>query len=837
MSRCLITNGKNSNRKIQFVQKGLRGLKKLILVSLFIVMGSSMIFGQAARRNASIRGRIIDMDTDMTVEYANVLVNSLQDSTLVNGGMSDDQGYFRVENLVPGSYYVEVKFIGYEDYIFHTVRIDDENPQVDLGNIPLKKSVIHMDGVQVEAERPIINYEIDKKVIDVRKQATSESGTAVDLLQNVPSVDVDFDGNVSLRGSSSFTVLIDGRPTILDANDALAQIPASTIEQIEIITNPSVKYDPEGIAGIMNIVTIKKKLTGVSGIVNARYGSNNDPGGDFLLSFKHEKFNWFVKGMYRGGEHPGTSESSRTTTVDTLTTILESQGSSNRDRNFAGVQTGIEYYPGKNDVLSLSARIGDFRMGEKSTLDYTEQRLMPSDSLDLAYTGVEDGSHGGTHLSASLSWDHNFEQEGHKLSAQVNFMNRNGSENSTNEEFDSNHQITSGQINTEKGPMTRVQYRSDYEKPLGDFGKLELGLEGNAGDNRDMTTVKDYIDGAYVVQDSLARDARYRQNINGVYALVNQKYGNIGIQGGLRMEYTYRKISTGDNTDVFTINRPDYFPSLHTSYDLGNGDQLMASYTRRIQRPRGWYLEPFRTRMDSRNVWEGNPGLLPSYTNSVEGGYKKVVGNNDVYFDLFYRQTLDEDERITEPLTADLYLNTVKNVGTSTSAGLEASVNLIFRKFWSLYLTSSVYDYRLAGEYVGVADTVVFDTHDTSWNARFNNTFRLNEKCELQVMTRYRSGRVTSQGRDDARYQTDLSLKYQILRNKLTANFQVRDVFGTGVHESTSSGANFTSHSLHTHDAPYFSLSLKYNFNNYQEKPGGGQNGGGGDTMDNGGDY
>jgi len=785
--------------------------------------------------DGKIVGRVLDRESEQPVEYANVMLHSMRDSTMVDGAMTDAQGYFRIEKVRPGHYYLAVKFIGYESMEQNSIQLNFEHPYIDMGNIALRRSVIAMDGVQVEADRPVINYEIDKRVIDVSKQATNESGTAVDLLQNIPSLNVDFDGNVTLRGSSSFTVMIDGHPSVLDAADALQTIPASSIERIEIITNPSVKYDPEGMAGIINIITAKKKLSGTSGLVNGSLGTNGELSGDFLVNWKNEDHSWFFKGVYREHDRPSSFSSERITYGDSLNTGLYSEGESSRNFSYKGLEAGWEWRINPRNLLSLSTRVGSFRMKSSSSADLRESQFVESgDGRILLYSSEENSRRGGDFFSLNADYTKSFPSEGHQIVSNLDLRVRDGDEFGLTEEFDTAGLQTSGRKNTEAGPSARIRYKVDYTLPFDEKGKFEAGLEGHTGDIRDETTGDLYVPDlySYVRQDSLTRDVRYDRSINGIYSQLSNEFGAFGLQAGLRVEHTYRYISSVLEDETFHISRFDWFPSLHTSYQLDGGDQIIASYTRRIQRPRGWFLEPFRTWRDSRNIWQGNPELLPSYTNSYELGYKKLLGQNTVYFDLFHRQTLNVDERITEPLYDDIYLNTVQNVGTSYSTGAEASINLAPLKMWNAFLTLSLYDYQLQGEYETEAGPVNIDTGNTRWDARLTNTFRFSQRFQLQMMNRFESRRVSAQGTGEGMIMTDLSAKINILPNKLSANLQVRDVFRSASHEFTSEGPGFYSHSTFDMQSPQYSISLKYNFNNFKEKREGRGMNGGGDMME-----
>ena len=296
---------------------------------------------------ATITGKVVDPAIDATIEYANIILIQQKTQKQFSGTTSDKEGLFVLKGVKPGIYTLQVKFMGYHQYNRENIRVKPGQEQIDLGKIELEQAILMLEGVQVEAEEAPIEYKIDKKVINVSKQFTSLSGSAVEVLENVPSVRVDIDGNVSLRGSSSFMVLIDNRPSVLDANEALQQIPASSIENIEIITNPSAKYDPDGTSGIINIITKKKSLNGQSGMVNLNAGLDEKYGGNFLINFRQEKFSAYVSANYNSRNFPGTSKSENRTFSDDTTSYIYSSGDSKRKMESYGIRGGLDLYPSK----------------------------------------------------------------------------------------------------------------------------------------------------------------------------------------------------------------------------------------------------------------------------------------------------------------------------------------------------------------------------------------------------------------------------------------------------------------------------------------------------------
>ena len=287
--------------------------------------------GNTGEFNGRISGNVFDAEYREPISYANIVLYKNEDNSQVTGTITDPNGYFQLTNIQPGIYLVEISFMGFQTHKIENIKISPADQEFYTGNISLEPIVLEIEGTEIIEERPAISYEIDKKVINVSRQTTSVSGSAVDVLENVPSVDVDIEGNVSLRGSENFTVLIDGRPTILDPSDALQQIPASTIEDIEIITNPSARYDPEGMSGIINVIMKKKSMRGISGIVNMNAGLDDKYGGDFLISSRRGIANMFLSVNYRKYAFPGTQKVENITSANDTTSYVFSDGQSMRN--------------------------------------------------------------------------------------------------------------------------------------------------------------------------------------------------------------------------------------------------------------------------------------------------------------------------------------------------------------------------------------------------------------------------------------------------------------------------------------------------------------------------
>lgn len=759
-----------------------------------------------------ITGRIVESEFQVPLEYANVVLFDARTKEQVNGAMAVKDGLFTIKGVRPGVYYMEVKFIGYHLETIENIRVSFREREVDVGVIELEQAMIPVDEIVVEAEKPPIEFKIDRKVINVGKQYTAVAGTAVDVLENVSSVTVDVEGNVSLRGSQNFTVLIDGRPTILEPNEALQQMRTTEIENIEIITNPSAKYDPDGLAGIINIVTKKGELSGVSGIVNVTGGLEDKYGADFLLYYRNRTYNLYFGADWASRAHPGTTETENRTYTDTDTSIVYSSGEPRRKHERYNVKGGAELFLGRSDFLNIQLRVGG-RSGE-SDADYDYEEWLSPPGVYTSYISRSDHSRSGDFYSAKLDYRHVFPRKGHELTGLIDVSRHDGEEESSDELLDSSGEITSGRRSAESGPGNRLTTKLDYTLPLREEDKFEAGYQSRFGWSEEINELYDYdpVSGEYVFQPDYSHTTNYDEDIHSLYSLYQCDLGRIGFQAGVRGEYTYRNIELVETAETFSIDEWDVFPTFHASYEDSSGNQVMASYTRRIERPRSWYLEPFVTWMDAYNVRQGNPDLEPEYIDSYELGYQRSIGSSMFALEAYYRITHNKVERVRSVYEENVILHSIDNVGTDYMLGTELTLTVDAIRWWNINIMGNLYDYRVEGTLYEEP----FERTSFNWSSRLNNTFRIGRSTRVQLTGMYNSDRVTSQGTVTSSYMINAAVKQDFLKRKLSATLQVRDLFATGKHEHIFEGPDFYSKSHFTHDAPVVMLTLTYNFNNYK---------------------
>lgn len=804
--------------------------KILSIVSVFFLFFNESVFSQAASpkaeaaeivpKNGKITGKIIDSDTNSPMSYANIAIFNKQDSTLVNGGISNASGSFVITNIPFGSYYVEASFIGFEKTVKDNIKIGPEASAVNMGNIILSTSKHQIANIEVVAERNRIEYKIDKKVINVTNDINASGGTAVTVLENTPSVEVDIDGNVSLRGSSSFTVLVDGRPGVLSGSDALKQIPSSAIQNIEIITNPSVKYDPDGMAGIINVVMKKNIISGVNGVLNLNLGTGEKYGADFLLNYTTKKYNLFFGGNWNDNTDKGNQHSSRETYASDKTTYLITDGSRNQSRNGKQIKAGIDYFATDKTSITVSSELG--RYGFNSFGDVNIHNYQPLGTMNIFSVQNSNSGRSGDFVSASASFLSRFNPDGtHKLEGSFDYQNRNGFSDETQDEYSSDasysdmNDYLSRVISREEDNENNFRAKLDYTLPLG-TARFEAGLQSRIESESETLDFKDFNTALQQFENNpdFTSSMDFKENIHSIYSTYSGNLKAIEFVIGLRGEYNKRTTIHYKENDPtrYELDRFDLFPSTHLAYTLKDESQLMASYSRRINRPGGRELDPFPSYINQYTIRVGNPDLKPEYTDSYEMNYIKKFGNSFVSLESFYRTTNNLITNVQKQVDQILYLNT-QNLNRDYSMGAEIMGNINITK-WLLVNTSfSLYNYKLKGEVLGVS----VDKQSTNYSGRLNTTVKFSADSRMQITGFYRGPSVSAQGDQKGMAFVNLSYRHDFMNKKLTATLSVRDVLGTMRMKGTSSGDNFKSTFNFSREPRVLMLTLSYKINNYKK--------------------
>lgn len=801
-------------------------IKRILFVLIFSAAG---LFASDAE-TAKITGRIIEKSTGKPLEYANILLLSRTDSSMIAGTVSGLDGVFLFPKVIPGRYLLDVRFIGYDD-VFLEVSALQPDKLVNLGDIFLASSSLKLEDVVVQGDRSPVTYMTDKKVIDVSQMQTSVSGTAAEVLENIPSVTVDIEGNVSLRGSQSFTVLINGKVSPMEAQDILQQIPASSIDRIEIITNPSSRFEAQGTAGVINIILKESTQLGLSGFINANTGLNDKYGGDMLFDYSMPDFSAAMSIDYNRRFSPGDSrQANRYYGSGTFSEFLY-DGTSKWGRTSYGLRGSLMWKATPADEFSFGFYTGH-REGESTSLSTIRSRYISagSDSSDI-YNESGFRSRGGDVARLNLDYSRDFGREGHEFILSLSYHSHTSEESTLSNLLRSGLQFD-GRNSTEQGPSEEYELKADYVLPYGQENAVEAGYLFSNEISDEETGLSEYSQSAGSFQ-KLSLFDRYTvltETDQGIYTQVRHYIGNLGLQAGVRAEYTYRGVDERLKNLKTEVEDWDIFPTFFSSYKFAEGHQITASFTRRVERPGGWELEPFETFTDANNVRIGNPGLLNEYINSYEAGFQTFVSEISVSGEVFYRHTLNKIESLSSLYAPGITLQKPYNVGEDYSTGTELMILADPIALWNVNLMGTLFDYRIKGQ----ADGEAFERTATRWNLRAANTFKFTPVFQMQVNAGYTGPSVTSQGTTSGSFSTDLAAKYDLLDKRLSLTLQMRDIFGTAKRETTRQSASVYRYEYNVRESPVVMLNIRYNFNRSDKKDKGGRdmnNGDGGEEF------
>jgi outer membrane receptor protein involved in Fe transport len=765
--------------------------------------------GKAAIQG-EIFGTVVDSLTQEPMGYVTVL--AFKDGKMAGGKVTESNGNFSITGLKTGIYSLKITFVGYNPKEIENIKIDNENATYQLKSLQLSPTVLNE--VEVVGDVPIVTYEIDKKIINVEDQTTVVSQTALEVLQNAPSVTVDANGNVSLRGSSSFTLLIDGIPTAMDANDALAVIPASTIKDIEIITNPSAKFDAEGTSGVINIITKKSKLEGISLLTNISAGTFDNYSGDVAINLKKEKFTIDISGNFRQRSRPSENSSERISTYDSVTNVLLSNGVSDWKNNSKGVEFEFMYTPNNSHVLSVQTRLNGRLMVPYSNTDFEERN---NGELVSQFATNSNNYIDIFGSSSSLYYQYNIKRnKEHNISFKAIANLRDVTQDDTTVSRDLNGNIVQGNLYTEVGPSNTYRFNADYKLPLKNKKKFEAGLQSQFGQSADngKNYVLNLATNAYELNALFSSEVAYTRDVHAAYTMFSGKTKSLGYQVGLRAEYTYRTI-TSTNLGSFTnINRLDWFPSAHFSYSLKNKSQLLVSYSRRIQRPRSYYFEPFITWEGPYNVRTGNPNLTPEYINAYEVSFIKPIKERKGFFslELYARTVSDIITRISTVYEPSILISRPYNVGNSLALGFEPSVNYTIKKWWKINAAINAIHLTLRGS----IEDISYDRQSLNYNGRITNTLSI-KGFDIQLMSRYESRTVTAQGSTTGFFTQDASIKKSFSKNKFSLILQGQNILNTQKTLSIVETENVYIENTWQPLFPMVNLTFSMKLNNYQK--------------------
>ncbi len=789
-------------------------MKKLIaglLCSMFLICAHA-----ASGIPGGIKGKIIDSKTQESIEFVNVKITAKGSTALLQGGVSDMEGSFQLGGLKAGTYEVTFSCIGYEPVV-QEIKLTSDTQIIDLKQIQLGTNEQLLQEVEVVGQRSQMKFEIDKKVFNVGQDLSSAGESASEVLSNIPSVEVDNEGEVSLRGNSSVTIWINGKESGLTADNRaqiLEQLPAESIDRIEVITNPSAKFSPEGTAGIINIILKEDRKAGYFGSVQAGGNTRGGANTGANINYSSGKLDANASIGYRHHKRPGGSITERINTNDDTYLNSTSDSESKGDNIFT--RAGLTYRLTKTDEISLNG-FGMFgSRTSENTINYdasTYQSLRLSDS--------DNSMKGG---NVSLGYKRNFNNPDHYLDFTGSFNTWNMDNTSIYRQSYENMPTRTSYQNQENDIRNRNwTLQLDYSNKLNEQSKLEAGYKGNLSHETSPVETKSGTSPENAQPDySLYNQFIYDQDVHAVYATYSNRFGNLGMQLGARGEYT--KIDTrSDQTDNGTdyTNTPykkdyfSFFPSAFFSYSLPGENEIQLNYSRRISRPWGGQLNSFKNITDSTNISSGNPELMPQYGNAFELNYIKTWENHTLSASAYYRTTDDVIQRVSY-VENDIMYSTFINMTKNQSAGFELVGKDKITRWLDLTSTLNLYYYKLDGfEYEG---TEYADQEQFSWNMRVIANALLPWGLSFQATGNYNSRQAVAQGTRKANYSMDAGLKKNFLNRALSISINARDILDSRRWKTETSGDNFTQYSERWGGGRQFGITATYNFGNMKAK-------------------
>lgn len=793
------------------------------LTNLFTLIFGLFVIALNAQDKLQIKGKV-QSNENAPLQYVTLTLEDTEG--IVAEGMADEKGNFNIE-APAGTYILLIEPLGY-DVIQKDINLSSN---IDLGLMTVKTGeTVSLGAAVITAEKPIYKVELDKKVYDMASDPMSQGQSLSDALQNVPSVQVDAEGNVSLRGNDNVKFLVDGKPSgmlgVSSVADALKNIPAENVERIEVVTNPSSRYEASGSAGIINIVLKKGTNTGFNGSVTLNGGIPEMAGINANLNYKTKKFNWYANLGTRYADREGEGSAFMTSYDNGAVSSYRATDRTNtRIRRNYNFRLGTEYYLNDKNTIGVSAGYRYNNGDNISLVDYTyfdSNMNLASKSFNLQNEKELENN-----FDADVSYKHEFNKEGHEFSFTGRFSTQTEEEDGIISSDSSNNRITD---NLEE--QTTVVLTADYVRPIGEKGKFEFG--GRADFNNNKSDNQTYFDqnGTLVPDPNFNANIDNQQNVFAAYAQYGNAIGKFQYFAGLRLESSDMNIDFLSTGDRIKKNYTDLFPTATLNYTFNEKNELQLSYSKRIRRPMGFMLNPFFSPTDDRNIRYGNPDLDPTYTNSFELSYITNIGKLMVTPSIFYQKTTDMINQFQRKnyneAGEEIFINRPVNAGNEDRYGLDLTATYRPFRWWNLMLNVNLFGYDRTGYYeevnefidpvTGIAGTKV-DFQDFSGNGfssrgRLSSNFTLPGDFKMQLAANYMGAIETAQQKVEDNLSMDFSLSKDLFNKNATISFNIRDVFDSRKREMTQFANDYTNYESMRWMVRSFNLSFTYRFKN-----------------------
>jgi hypothetical protein len=806
-------------------------LTQKILLFICCLCTVSILFSQKQNNPSiiNISGKVVDTRTNQPLEYATIIIKNTE-TEKVSGGITDLNGEFSIE-MPKATYQISVAFISFESAKFPKEKITSNKY---LGIIKLAEATNGLNEIVIVAEKTTVDIRLDKKIFNIGKDLSIRGGNASDVLGNVPSVQVDVEGNVSLRGNENVTILIDGRPSALvgmNGADALRQIPAEAIEKVEVITSPSARYDAEGTAGILNIILRKNKLVGFNGSLQLDLGIPERVGTAFNANWRTEKWNFFTNTGFRYNATPGNafSDSNFLSSTAQNARVLESRKFGRLSRSLF-TSFGAEYYLSPNASI-----IGNivFNSGNDDDVNTNDIKRFNSEGvINEATFRTESEGEDEKRIQYTIDYVHNFNKNGRKLSISSQYSTE--AENVLNNitEVDTSVNLLNDleQVIEDQDENSGL-FQVDYVHPIGEDIQYEAGYRGNYRDIFNsffLAERQDFENNGPLIPDAgLNNSFNYEEFVNAAYFQYGQKFNKISLLAGVRYEYTSIEIVQQTATTKDKRSYGNLFPTVNLGFEFKDGENITLGYNRRIRRPRGRSLNPFPSRSSESNIYSGNVALNPVITDALDLGYLKRWDKFTVSTSLYYNISTDNWERIQEdtgmltdngdPITRRFPIN----LSTEERVGLEFTLNYRPIKAWNINSDFNLFNVTSAGDYTNLTTNVTqnFDFENTSFFVRLNQKITLPGKTDLQINTNYRGPSQNAQTKSKGVFSMNLAASKDLFNERASLSLNVSDVFNSRISQRTTILPNFLEqYSEFQWRDPQIRISFVYRFNQKKKR-------------------
>lgn len=772
----------------------------LLILLMFLLSASNTIFAQ---NSVTIIGKVVEKNNQQPIEFATVMIANKTTQAVITGETTDLNGNFLLQSK-EREFYIEVTFIGFEKKVINDFEII--NNQVDLGTIALAEDSKVLAEIEVVAEKSTTEFKLDKRVFNVGKDLSSTGASAYEVLNNVPSVNVSIEGAISLRGSSGVQILINGKPSVLasEQGKGLGTITADMIESVEVITNPSAKYDAEGTSGIINIILKKEERRGINGSISLNTGLPQNHSVGASLNRRTEKFNLFTQLGAGYRELPRIGEDINRDLVNNTT--IYSSGKEYRNEQFYNFVLGTDYYINPQNVLTLSANVAYEVEEQPSRYDFSFED--ENGDITSEWYRTEVTSALNPKFQYELQYVSDFKDDkDHVLmfSALGNFFGKDQSSTFENATLSGINRTSSQETRT-NFKEAKYTFNLDYTKPFSKKITVETGAQYVLQDVSNDFAVTDLINGEWVDNSDLTNIFNYNQKVLGVYGTGAYEHNSFGVKVGLRVENTDLQTVLITTNESNNLNFTNFFPTAHISYKVTDRFSLQAGYSRRIYRPRLWDLNPFFNIRNNFSFRTGNPDLLPEFTDSYEVSSIYILDKISMNFSVFHRYTTDVIDRIS---TFEDNVNIFKpyNIGTKRSTGIEFNTKYSPKKWFTLNGDFNYNYFNRQGE----LESVMFDFSASQWSTKWTSKFNLPADIDFEITGRYESKFRTVQGEISDMLFADLGLRKKILKGKAVVNFSIRDIFASRIQENETSQTDFYLYSK-DYRGRFITLGFSYGF-------------------------